>query len=359
MHARDMVDAGGDSHALLQRAEPNRMGADVHQVGTAHRREVPFGVQSQFGRGGHVAGLIVAQESLRPFASPFDRPPNPFRGPDDQREFGIGGAAGAEIASDVMHDHADVARCRAQDGHEIGFRAHHAAGPGVERVFAGGRIVFADGGTRFHRHAGDALDPGRERHRMRGGGEGGRCRGLVAELGIDADIGCNVVAHLNRPWFRRRQPVTDGWQRLIIDGNQFGRVLGGGHGRRDNHRHDIPDMHDLTDGHRVMRRDRGDGAVSVWQRHLGWVPRPNGVRDGFQPVRQHVLASQHGQHGRNCQGRSRIDSPDPRMRVRRAQHERIGLVGQVGVVAVVALPRQKAQILLAAGRLADHGTSRR
>ena len=61
------------------------------------------------------------------FADPFHRAAEFLRRPGDQREFRIDHAAGAEIAADVLHQHAHLLRLHAQHGGEIAFQPHRAA----------------------------------------------------------------------------------------------------------------------------------------------------------------------------------------------------------------------------------------
>ena len=81
----------------------------------------------------------------------------------------------------------------------------------------------------------------------------------------------------------------------------------------------------------------------------------HGVRDRLQSVGQHVATGQHGEHARRAHRRGNVDRPDQRMRVRRADHHRIGLAGHIDVVAVAAASGQQAQIFPAPHRLSDPG----
>jgi hypothetical protein len=153
----------------------------VDHVVATQRQKSAVRVQRQFGGHRQIAGLVVAQKRFRSVAGPFHRPPDAASGPDHQGELGVERTAGAEISADVVHDHADIGFRHAKYRSEIVARPHRSAGAGVQRVFAGQRIVFTDRGARLHRHAGDALHPGLEPHHMRRGGESGIDRGGVAD----------------------------------------------------------------------------------------------------------------------------------------------------------------------------------
>src|SRR5205814_997489 len=95
----------------------------------------------------------------------------PFRGPHDQREFGAERAARAEIAADIVHDDPHLLWRHAEHQRQIAPRTDRAARPGIKRVAVALGIVLADRGAWFHRHAGDARDPGVEPHDMDSAGE--------------------------------------------------------------------------------------------------------------------------------------------------------------------------------------------
>ena len=176
----------------MQRAERDGIRTAVDHVGAAHGQEFSLRIQREFRIGGQIARLIVAEERLAAFAGPFHRATDAPSGPGHQREFRIGRATCAEIATDIVHNHAHVIVRDTKHNGRVVTRAHRAAGAGVQRVAPGRRIIFADRGAWLHRHTGDALHRGAEAHDMRSGCE--RCvgRARVAHLGIEAEIRCGV-----------------------------------------------------------------------------------------------------------------------------------------------------------------------
>ncbi len=165
------------SHALLHHGEIGGVAAEIAEVGAAHRQKIALGVERQLGLHRKIARLIVGQKQLVALDDPFHRAPELFRRPRHQRELGIDHAAGAEIAADIAHEHADFVRRHAEDGGEVFLEPHRAAIAGIDRIAAGLGIERRQRGARLHRHAGHALHPGFEPRHMRGTGER-RCRSL-------------------------------------------------------------------------------------------------------------------------------------------------------------------------------------
>ena len=321
-------------------------------------RKLPCAVERQLGRDREVARLVVAQEGFLPLAGPFDRPADPPRRPGDEREFRVEGAARAEIAADLVHDDADFVLGHVEDRRQFLLWPHRAADPGIKRVAPGVAVIGAGGGARLHRHPDDALHPGIEAGDMGRAGKGGVGRGAVADFGVEADIRGGIPAHPRRACRDRRRRVRYRRQRLVIDGDLLGRVLGRGEGDGHRHRDDLADVDGLVGGHRKMRGNEGRRAVAVDQRDVGRMPGAERMRDRPQPVGQEIAAGQHRQHARHCARRRGIERADAGMRVRRAHHRRIGEVREGEIVAVAALADQQPAILPAPHRLPDPRAAR-
>ena len=273
-----------------------------------------------------VARGIVAGEGLAAFAGPFDRPADLLRRPRDQHELGIQEIAGAEVAAGLPGDDADLLGLEAEDDRELLLRPHHRAAAGIERIAAGRRIVGAQRGARLHRHAGDPLDVGLDPHDIFGLGKAGAGRLRIADPGIDGDV------------VHRRQGLVD-------DPDRFGGVLGLRHGLGDDERHALADEADAVgrQDHRPLEQVRR--AVEIVEPDVGRAHRLRDVRDGLQPLGQHVGAGQDQQHAGHLQRGRGVDRHDAGVRVRRAQHEAAGLVGQGEVVRVAAAAGQQPRIL--------------
>jgi hypothetical protein len=77
------------------------------------------------------------------------------------------------------------------------------------------------------------------------------------------------------------------------------------------------------------------------------------VRNGAKSVGAAVGAGEDAEHARHGLGARRIDSADACMRMRRAQHHRIGLAVDAEVIAEAAMSRCQPRVLVADDRLAD------
>ena len=154
-------------------------------------------------------------------------------------------------------------------------------------------------------------------------------------------------------------------QRLVVDDDKFGGVLGRGDAGGDDDGDDLAHLARGVGRHAEMRRVVGFRAVRVGQKDFRRMVRPDRMRNGVQAVRQHVRPGQHREHA-GCGARhAGVDRADQRVRMWRAQHDRIGLPGQVQVVAVAPAAGEQAEVLSSANRrpnaglggVSDHCTS--
>src|SRR5262249_20911413 len=106
-------------------------------------------------------------------------------------------------------------------------------------------------------------------------------------------------------------------------------------------------------GNRRMRWDHRGRAVAVGDGAQAW--------DRAEPVADKVLAGKDSENPRGGCSSARIYRADPRMGMRRAQHEGIGLAWPVDVVEIGAATSDETLVLDTADRLTDaellHGTS--
>ena len=310
------------------------------------------GIERELRLHGEVAALVIAEERFRALARPLHRPRQLACRPAHQRKFRIERVAGAEIAADVARDHAHRGLRHAEDGRELALLPHHVAASGMQHVAASASVVDADRCARLHWHAGDALHLGVERDNMCRALEGRFSRRGVADVGIDADIGA-VLGHGRRAGLGRSHRAGDRIERLIVDNHALGPGLGGGDRSGDHHRHRLADEANLVGGQRIVRCSDGVAAVAIAQRNVGRSAQQRPVRNWLQAVGKQVGAGEHRQHAADAAGLIRCDPADVRMRMRRAHHHRIGLTGQVDVVAEAARAGDKAQILLPPDVAAD------
>src|SRR5262249_34854272 len=157
------------------------------------------------------AAHVVAEKGLVALAGPFDRPANLARTPRDERELGEKAVFRTKIAADFVSDDTDRFKWHAEDRGKLLFLAHDAAGSGVKGIATTRSIIAADGGTRLHRHAGDAVDPGIEARHMSGPRKRLRRRFGVADFGIDHEVR-QVIVETRGTGLDCGQRVRHRWQ---------------------------------------------------------------------------------------------------------------------------------------------------
>ena len=146
-------------------------------------------VEGDRGFGDMVAALGVGQERFGAFGGPFHRAAELLRREKDERVFVIDERLHAEAAADVFGDDAQFRVFDAEDVlGDAGAHAVDALAAGVERVFVGCLVVGAEAGARLHRVDDDALVDELQRRDVRGLGEGGVGRGLVAQFVVERDV---------------------------------------------------------------------------------------------------------------------------------------------------------------------------
>ena len=255
-------------------------------------------------------------------------------------------ALGAEAAADVARDHPHLALGHLEDV----LRQHVAHAMGILHVGIEGhailaRIVGAERAARLHvlgvhprDHVAPLDDPGGALDRLVGGG-------LVAALDEVGDVVGAVVPHRGRAGLHRVGGRGHRGQRLVVDTDQLGRVLGLGQRVGDHHRHRIADIaHPVGDQRRPLR--------GVHRLTVGALARHVGLGHA-EPVGHDVVAGVDRQHARRLPGRLDVDRPDIGVGVRRPHEDRVGLAVQVDVIDVAPLPAQQARILEPQDRLTD------
>ena len=99
--------------AFAQRRQRHATRADIADIGRAHRRgSGRLGVERQLDLGDEIAALIIAEKRFRARRGVFHRPAELARRPQHQAEFDEDAVAGAEIAADVVRQHAQPCRAR-------------------------------------------------------------------------------------------------------------------------------------------------------------------------------------------------------------------------------------------------------
>ena len=170
-------------------------------------------------------------------------------------------------------------------------------------------------------------------------------RGRVAELPVEAQIARDVVMDQRLAGGGCRLGVGDHGQRVVLDVDQLGRVLGLRERLGDHEGDVIADVADAVGAEHGPQPVGALGAVPVGQRH--------GAGQKVAAAGFDVRAGDHGEHARRRSGRRDVERTDPGVRLGRADDAAVGLTGDVDVVGVAPLARDEALILHPPHRLAD------
>jgi hypothetical protein len=80
---------GAQMHCRRNDAARPKIGADVRDVPSAQREEMPVTIEGEFRFADMVAVVVVREHALDALGDPFDRRTELARGPQRQRVFGI------------------------------------------------------------------------------------------------------------------------------------------------------------------------------------------------------------------------------------------------------------------------------
>ena len=341
MRSRNRVDARQRVHigkGRQQVAVGRHVGADVGQRSHAQPQDAPVGVEGDLGIADVVAGVFVGQHGFAALAGPFHGPAQLARRPGNQAVFRVLPALGAKAAAHVIGDHADPMLRNLEDvfgqcvAHPM--RVLHV---GPDRVSLVAFVVAGQHAARLHVVRIDPADHIAAADHMRGLGER-----LFGGLGIARfeHIGDVVGAFVPDGGRSRRDGlcrVGHRGQRLIVDLEALGRILGLPHRFGHHQRHRIADVADPAASQPGMRTREQGRAVRSLARQVDF--------HRAQSVARHVVAGVDSQHARRLQCRLQIDRADMGVGVRRTNQHRVGLPGQIDVVDKAAAAAQQSRIL--------------
>ena len=333
-------------HGRRDDAARREIGADIRDVLDAQRQELAVLVERQFRVADMVAVVIVGDHPLDALADPFDRAPDLARRPQGQRVFGEMPAFHAEAAADIAGDDAHLRLGNVEDApRHIGAGAVRPLRAEIERVAAEPVVILADAAARLHRRRGDAVeDEFLARHMMRLG-EGGIDRAPVAQREEETFIVAALVPQFGRALCQGLIRGGDRWQRLVLDGDALGRVLGEIDRLGDDEGDGIADQHRPAVRQRGPRRHEHRRAVAALARDH------RAERAVFRG--RPIGAGEHREHARHLLRRAHVDRADARMRVGRAQDMGMSEARQVEIVGIAPPPREEPRILGARHRLAQ------
>ena len=200
-----------------------------------------------------VARMGRRHHVLAPVLGPLHRPPHRHRGRRDQEVFRIAVGLGPEAAAHVGRDDPDLVGGQPEGGHEprLDEVDDLRAVPRGEALVA--LIPLRDDAPRLHRHADIALDVKTLAHPHVGFGEG--ARGISeARAEMDADVAGDLRVDERRSELHSRDDVGDDAERLVVDLDQLGGVLGERAALRQHHGHDLADVAGHVAAERELRR---------------------------------------------------------------------------------------------------------
>ena len=342
MEGLDVVEAGQHAGAAMRNVGPEgrQIRAHVAEQIDVHAEELAVLGERHPRRGDVVAPLRVAHEMIGAVGGPFHRLAQLARGECGQRIFAIGKQLGAEPAADIRTDHPHLFQ-RDLQHHAADDLAQAMAALAADRqrqMIAPG-IVFADHRARFHEIGDDARIDDRyfgDRMRFR---ERRLGRLLVADRHVEQHVAGMLGPDLRRPLLDRMEDADHRRQRRPVDLDRLDRIARLIDRFGDDKRHGVADM-----AHLVPRQDRIGRA---------------GERIDFQieQARQiaeilDVLGGQDRRHAGQAAGAGGIDG-EFRMRVRRAQHQRMQRRLRREIVGVAALAANERIVFLAQHALTD------
>ena len=137
---RRAVDAG-EILAGVERQRPRRhagdVGAEIAVTLQAHREELAFGIEREFGMHELRAALAVGQETGRALVGPLHRAAQHFRRVRDAGVFGIVHVLHAEGTADIGGENANLVGRHVQDLGKAGLVAGNALGRHLQRETLG------------------------------------------------------------------------------------------------------------------------------------------------------------------------------------------------------------------------------
>ena len=326
-----------------QRTEGRAIAAQIAVAGEPQRLDHPVLVEGHFDRHVVIAAVMVRHEAAGTFVGPLDRPTQRAGAMQDADIFRIGCRLHAERAADIAGEHAHFGGRGAEDVRHHVLEPEHALAARMQRPLFGRGVELADGRARLDRIHHQALIDQRQFHHMRRLGEGLSDLVLVAIVIVEREIARHVIPDLRCAGFRRVARRHHRRQRLDVERDRFGRVLGLRDRLGDHAGDRVADVTHLVAAQRRPRRIADRRAIATLERQIAFEPAIGGK----------IGRGQDREHARHGLGGGGIDAADDAMRVAAAHHHRIGLARPVDVVGVAAFAAHQRRILGAQHGLAD------
>ena len=335
----ELVDADQRDHVAERGQEISVRGdvrADVGEGVDAHAQKPPVGVERELGVGDVVPRVLVGEDRLAPLARPLDGPAKLARRPQHQLVLGILPALGAEGAADVAGDDADPVLGDLEDAAGQGVAdAMRVLDVGVEGVAVLDRIVDAERAPRLQVLRVDPRDDVAASDDPVSPGEGRLGRRAVAGLEDVADVVGTLVPHRRGAGLGGLRGRGHRRQRLVVDLDEVGRVLGLGAGLGDDERDRVAHVPHAVAGETPMGAGEHRRAVRALALE----------RHGHRAEAVDVGAGEDGEDAGRAPRRRRVDRAEPRVRVQRAHDHGVRLEGDVDVVEVATASLQEPDVL--------------
>ncbi len=321
-------------------------GARIAIAAQAHGEEPPAFIERQLGRSRVVAAMVVGEEALGALVGPFDRSTDGTGGVQHADIFRVDDRLHAERAADIAGEHVHLRGrdCENVVGEGVA-QPEDTLAADMQRPALACAIVEADRRTRLHGtddHAvADQLEAGdvgrpRERRRDRFG---------IAVMIVEHDIAGNVGVDLRSAGRHRRHGAGDRGQRVDVDRDCFGRILGLDRRFSDDDGDRLADEADPSARQGRPQRRPHRRSVAIGEGDGAFHPSVSGgVEIGGDVDRQDT---------RHRARRRDVDRPDDAMRVPAAHHHGIGLSREVEIVGIAPLAAQELRILHARYRLTN------
>ena len=297
--------------------------------------------------GGHlmVAAVAVGDEAARALVGPFDRAAERARRVQDAEIFGIGRLLHAERTADAVGQDAHLVAPDAEHLGDVVAEAEHPLAADMQGPMAALGVVIGDRRARLHRVDDDAVVAQFEAGDVGRAGKGGGDLVAVAVVEIEPDISRHVVVKKRGGGGRRLARLGHRRQRVDLDDDGFGGVLGGGDGLGDHRGDGLADMPHLAGGERIAGRAQHRRAVAI--------VHDLARRQRADPARRQIGRGVDRQHVGHRARRRGLDAADHAVGIVAAHHHRIGLARQADIVGVTPFAAQQYRVFGARDRLAD------
>ena len=261
----------------------------------------------------------------------------PLRQRDAQELLGVDVELGPESAADGRGDDAHLLLGDAERERDHDLQDVRDLCGGVEDHVAAERLRHGRACPRFHRHRDQALLDVALLHHVGGAAlvDGGR-HGVLADLQVPRVALVRAERFVDHdPIGQRIFEIDHGGERLVLDLDGVEGVVGDRIGCRQHARHSVADVARLRHCERIVGRvlHVGRDRPRAWHR--------------AGPGRFEIGAAVDGHDARHRRRRTHVDTEDPCVGVRAAEHRQVQRAGEDEVVGVLRLAGEQRRIFAA------------